>query len=161
MVPAGNPEGIGTVNDLTRKGLWISQPSLEHENNAEHILPMYRQAGGDTLVRTVMEDILNRGETLPSTVHHRKTPERIMRGQAEVGPVWATEITHASGQGLALEGVDVGPDYDQRNRVRYYACPLKNGAHPESGRLFLMFLTSEKAQRITAHYGFTPVGATG
>ena len=161
MVPAGNPQRIAHVRDLAQAGLRISQPSLEHEDIAAHILAMYRAAGGEALVQSIMEDKRRRGETLVTTVHHRETPERILNGQADIGPVWSTEITHARRQGLALEGIDVGPEYDQRNRVRYYACPLKNGSHPETGRLFLMFLTSEKAQRIYARYGFTPVGAAG
>ncbi len=156
MVPAQNPKGLRQVNDLAREGLRISQPSLEHEDIAEHILAMYRQAGGEKLVRSLMEDKANRGETMLTTVHHRETPERILNGQADVGPVWATEVEHARRVGLPLEGVDVGPDLDQRDRVNYYACPLKNGANPENGQLFVSFLQSGEARRIYVQFGFTP-----
>ncbi len=156
MVRAGNPQRIEHVSDLARQGLRISQPSREHEDIAEHILSMYRQAGGEALVQSILKDKRARGQTLLTTVHHRETPERILNGLADVGPVWATEIAHARGQGLALEGVDVGPDYDQRDRVKYFACPLRNGMHPENGRRFLRFLKSEKAQHIYSRYGFTP-----
>ncbi len=59
MVSAGNPLAIRTVGDLARAGLLISQPSLEHEDIAAHILAMYRQAGGETLARriTVFNDL--------------------------------------------------------------------------------------------------------
>ncbi len=160
MVPAGNPKGIKNVNDLARKGLRISQPSIEHEDIAEHITAMYRQAGGDDLVQSILEDKRNRGETLLTTVHHRETPERLMQGRADAGAVWATEIEHARRRKLPLEGVTVGSDFDQRHRVKYYACPLKNGAHPENGRLFLSFLRSERAQNIYKNYGFTPISDT-
>jgi ABC-type molybdate transport system substrate-binding protein len=156
MVPAGNPLGIGSVADLARDGLRISQPSPAHEDIAEHILAMYRQAGGDELLDRIMEAKLERKETLLTTVHHRETPERILSGQADTGPVWATEIEHARASGLPLEGIAIGPDLDQRDRVRYYACPLKNGAHPRNGQRFLAFLKSSEACRIYQKYGFTP-----
>jgi hypothetical protein len=66
MVPAGNPLRIRAVADLARDGLRISQPSPEHEDIAEHILTMYRQDGGDELVRRIMEDKRQRGETVKS-----------------------------------------------------------------------------------------------
>ncbi len=156
MVPAGNPLEIASAVDLAREGLRISQPSLAHEDIAEHILAMYRQAGGEELLRTVMQDKADRGETLLTTVHHRETPEKILNGQADVGPVWATEIVHARRMGLPLAGVDLGPDLDQRDRVRYYACPLINGTNPDNGRRFLSFLQSGEARRIYAGFGFTP-----
>ena len=157
MVPAGNPLGIKTVGDLARDGLRISQPSLEHEDIAEHILAMYRQAGGAELVRRIMEDKRENGETLLTTVHHRETPERLLNGQADAGPVWATEIAHARRRGKSLEGIDIGPDLDQRDRVRYYACPLKDGRNQENGRHFVSFLRSRQAQKIYARYGFTMI----
>ena len=157
MLPAGNPQGIQTVGDLAREGLRISQPSLEHEDIAEHILAMYRQAGGEELARRIIEDKRANGETLLTTVHHRETPERILNGLADVGPVWATEIEHARRSGQPLEGIDVGPELDQRDRVAYYACPLTNGRHQENGRYFLEFLQSIEAQRIYRSYNFTPI----
>ncbi len=160
MVPAGNPLGLKTVGDLDRAGLRISQPSLEHEDIAAHILAMYRQAGGEALARCIMEDKLARGETLLTTVHHRETPERILSGRADVGPVWATEIDHARRQGLLLEGIEIGPQFDQRDRVKYYACPLVSGPNPNNGQRFLGFLQSTEAQRIYCRYGFTPIMGT-
>jgi hypothetical protein len=147
--------GIKGVEDLDRSGLKISQPSLEHEDIAEHIIAMYRRAGGNDLVRTIMEVKLNRSETLLTTVHHRETPERIISDQADVGPVWATEIDHARRSGLALEGIEVGPRLDQHKRAKYYACPLKAGANPGNGQRWLSFLTSREARKIYRDHGFT------
>ncbi len=157
MVPAGNPLEIEGVRDLARDGLRISQPNLEHEDIAEHILAMYRRAGGDELVRYIMEDKHQRGETRFTTVHHRETPDRLVNGQADVGPVWATEIEYARQCGLPLEGIEVGSGLDQSERVNYYACPLKHGAHPETGKAFLTFLRTAAAQSIYRRYGFTPI----
>ena len=157
MLFAGNPLAIKTVEDLGRAGLRISQPSLEHEDIAAHTLTMYRQAGGEALARCIMEDKLARGETLLTTVHHRETPERILSGQADAGPVWATEIEHARRNGLPLDSIAFGPERDQRDRVKYYACPLRNGHNPQNGQRFLEFLQSAEAQGIYRRYGFTPI----
>jgi ABC-type molybdate transport system substrate-binding protein len=160
MVSAGNPLGIAQVTDLAREGLRISQPSTEHEDIAEHILAMYRQAGGAELVDIIMAAKQGRGETVLTTVHHRETPERLLEGRVDAGPVWATEIEHARRRSLPLEGVEVGSDLDQREHVRYYACPLKTGRNPQNARYFLDFLKSPEAAGIYSRHGFIPAGST-
>ena len=159
MVQAGNPRGIRSVRDLGRPGVRISQPNPQHEDIAEHILRMYRQAGGEDLVQRIMTEKQQSGETRLTTVHHRETPQRLLKDRADVGPVWATEVAHALREGRPLEGVAVGEDLDQHREVRYFACPLRNGRNPDHALAFLDFLRSEAARRIYADYGFTPVAS--
>ena len=102
MVAAGNPRGIMSVQDLAQPGIRISQPNPRHEDIAAYVLQMYRQAGGQPLVDRILTDKQGVGETLLTTVHHRETPRRIMDGEADVGPVWATEIAHAEREGWPL-----------------------------------------------------------
>jgi ABC-type molybdate transport system substrate-binding protein len=156
MVAGSNPRGIVAVSDLARSGIRISQPNPRHEDIADHILQMYRDAGGESLVAKIMEDKQRAGETLLTTVHHRETPRRIMEGRVDVGPVWATEVAHAEREGLPLEGVAVGAGLDQRAAVRYLACPVAGGRNPDNGAAFLAFLRSPTARRIYADFGFTP-----
>jgi len=156
MVPEANPLKLATVQDLAADQVRISQPNPEYEDIAEHIINMYRQAGGDPLVERIMETKKQRGATLFTTVHHRQTPERLLSGEADVGPVWATEVAHARSQGLNLAGVGVGPDLDQRDRVNYYACPINTGRNQQNGRAFLDFLRTPAAQEIFRGFGFTP-----
>jgi len=159
MVRAGNPRGISSVHDLGRPGVRISQPNPQHEDIAEHILRMYRQAGGEDLVQRIMTEKQQSGETRLTTVHHRETPQRLLNGRVDVGPVWATEVAHALREGHPLEGVAVGDALDQHRAVHYVACPLRTGRHPENARAFLDFLRSDTARRIYTDFGFTP--ATG
>ena len=158
MVAKGNPHGIKSVRDLGHKGVTISQPNPRYEDIAEHILNMYRAAGGEALVQRIMVDKQQTGETRLTMVHHRETPQRLMKGRVDVGPVWATEIEHARRVGHPLEGVEVGQDLDQRGRVRYFACPIRIGRNPAQGKAFLDFLRSDTARRIYAAFGFTPAG---
>lgn len=157
MVKRGNPRGIASVPDLGRPGVIISQPNPQHEDIAEHILRMYREAGGENLVHRIMTDKVQSGETKLTTVHHRETPRWLLEGKVDVGPVWATEIEHALREGLPMEGIDVGPCLDQRDVVRYFACPIRTGCNPQNGEAFLAFLQSGTARQIYRSYGFMPV----
>ncbi|MEJ2672093.1 MAG: substrate-binding domain-containing protein [Deltaproteobacteria bacterium] len=157
MVRENNPLKISSVQDLAADQVRISQPNPQYEDIAEHIVNMYQQAGGQPLVTQIMETKNNQGTTILTTVHHRQTPERLLSGEADVGPVWATEVAHARQQGLPLEGVEVGPDLDQRSRVNYFACPIDTGRNRDNGLAFLAFLKTGTAQDIFKHYGFTPV----
>lgn len=154
MVPFGNPAGITGVEDLGREEIRISQPDPQHEDIGYHIIDMYRQAGGDALVRRIMKEKKAAGTTLFTRVHHRETPDKIKEGAVDVGPVWATETVHARQTGLAFEVVEPGRILDQRDRVNYFICGLKNGRNPENGRKFLEFILSPAARKIYQKYGF-------
>jgi ABC-type molybdate transport system substrate-binding protein len=156
MVPEQNPAGIRSVMDLGRDEIRISQPSPEYEDIAFHIMDMYRQAGGEELVHRIMEEKRAEGTTILTRVHHRETPLRMTKRTVDVGPVWATEIDHARRTGLPVDVVEPGEKLDQRDRINYYICRLKNAPHPEQGEAFLDFITSPHAQQIYASCGFVP-----
>ena len=156
MVPEGNPARINAVQDLGRSEVRISQPNPEYEDIAFHIMNMYRDAGGETLVHRIMEEKRAEGTTILTTVHHRETPLRIEKGEVDVGPVWSTEIKHAQHHNLPVDVVDPGEGLDQRKKINYYICPLKSSTNPENGAKFLQFIKSSKAQGIYKKYGFIP-----
>ncbi len=160
MVPEGNPAQIASVSDLGGDDVRISQPSPEYEDIAHYIIEMYGQAGGQTLVERIMEQKRAEGTTILTIVHHRETPLRIAKRTVDVGPVWATEIIHARQTGLAVDVVEPGKDLDQRDRINYYICRLKNGANRENAEKFLDFIKSDRAQGIYKSYGFVPHFAT-
>ena len=156
MVPAGNPAHIKSVQDLARSEVRISQPNPEYEDIAFHIMEMYRDAGGENLLRQIMDIKRAEGTTILTTVHHRETPLRIGKGEVDVGPVWATEVKHAQQKNLPVDVVDPGEDLDQREKINYYICGLKGSANPENGAKFLEFIKSSVAQGIYEKYGFIP-----
>ncbi|MEJ2688711.1 MAG: substrate-binding domain-containing protein [Deltaproteobacteria bacterium] len=154
MVPAGNPANIQSVTDLGKNNIRISQPDPENEDIGHHIINMYRQAGGEALVKKIMEEKKALGETLLTTVHHRETPARIKERSVDVGPVWSTETIYARNSGLPFEVVKPGEVFDQRDRVNYYICRLKNSGNPENAEKFLDFAKSSTAQKIFEKFGF-------
>ncbi len=158
MVPEGNPAGIETVADLGKDEVRISQPDPANEHIAFHIIDMYRQAGGEQLVRRIMEEKRAGGTTILTVVHHRETPLRIEKQTVDVGPVWATEAIHARTTGLKFDLVEPGKALDQRERINYYICKLKKAPHPEGANAFYNFILSQEAQDIYVRYGFVPHG---
>ena len=156
MLPFGNPAGITSVNDLGKDEIRISQPDPANEDIAYHIIEMYQEAGGPELVKKIMETKRAEGTTIMTLVHHRETPLRIAKATVDVGPVWATEVIHATKHGLACDRFDPGPPLDQRNRINYYVCCLKNAPHPDAAQRFLDFILSEKAAEIYSRHGFVP-----
>lgn len=156
MVPRGNPAKIRSVHDLARDDVRISQPDPENEDIAYHIIDMYRQAGGDDLVKRIMEEKRAEGTTILTLVHHRETPLRIEKRTVDVGPVWVTEAVQAQATQLAFEVIEPGEQLDQREKINYYICALKNASHPQNGRKFIDFILSPAGQQIYQKYGFLP-----
>lgn len=156
MVAEGNPSGIKAVTDLARDDVRISQPDPENEDIAFHIIDMYRQAGGEALVRRIMEEKRAEGTTILTVVHHRETPLRLRKKTVDAGPVWATEAVHAHSTGLAFDVVEPGEKLDQRHAINYYICRLKDAPHPDNARRFLEFIRSSPAREIYRKYGFLP-----
>ena len=156
MVPDGNPAGIRKIEDLAREEVRISQPDPANEDIAFHIIDMYRQAGGEQLVRRIMDEKRSEGTTIFTVVHHRETPLRIAKKTVDVGPVWATEVIHARTSGLKFEVVEPGRELDQRDNINYYICKLKKAPHPDSANAFYNYILSPEAQQLYERYGFVP-----
>jgi ABC-type molybdate transport system substrate-binding protein len=154
MVPPGNPARISAVTDLGRETVRVSQPDPANEDIAFHIMDMYRQAGGEKLVRRIMEEKRDQGTTLYTIVHHRETPLRIAEGSVDVGPVWVTEAIHAAAIGFSFDAVEPGEKMDRRDHVNYYICKLSPSHNPENAQKFFSFIQSSTAQDIYRKYGF-------
>jgi ABC-type molybdate transport system substrate-binding protein len=74
----------------------------------------------------------------------------------DVGPVWVTEAVQAQATQLAFEVIEPGEQLDQREKINYYICALKNAPHPQNGRKFIDFILSPAGQQIYQKYGFLP-----
>jgi ABC-type molybdate transport system substrate-binding protein len=153
MVRRGNPLGIKNVADLARDDVRISQPGAL-EDISHHILRMYEESGGNTLVRKITEDKKADGTTLYTAVHHRETPLRLRKGTVDVGPVWATEVINAIKNDLSVEAVEPGEKLDQRHNVNYFIAKVARGCNPANADKFLQFIKSGRAQQIYKNYGF-------
>jgi ABC-type molybdate transport system substrate-binding protein len=154
LVPAANPASIASVSDLGGDHVRISQPNPANEDIAYHIMDMYRDAGGDALVHRIMEEKRADGTTIMTVVHHRETPLRLQKGTVDVGPVWATEAVHARLRQLPVSVIEPGPVLDQRHRINYYICKLRQSPNPRNAEKFLAFIASDHACAIYDKHGF-------
>ena len=155
MVPEGNPSGVMFVQDLGRDDVRISQTG-DLEDISTYVTAMYRAAGGESLVKRILDEKRAEGTTILTLVHHRETPLRIKKGTVNVGPVWATEVFNALKQGLKVKAVDPGEKLDQRDKVNYFIAKLKKAGNPANADKFLDFIKSREAQEIYKKYGFVP-----
>jgi molybdate transport system substrate-binding protein len=152
MIPAGNPKGIHSLNDLGRADVRLSMPNPQWEGVAQQIAASLRKAGGESLYEAVYQQKVKSGETVLSEIHHRQTPMRLMSGRADAGVTWASEVKFQQSIGNPIEGVAI-PE-DQNTTAIYAGGVMTDAPHPQIGAQWLAFLKSPEAQAIYHQYGF-------
>ena len=158
MVPSGNPQRIASLNDLAHPGLRLSMPNPEWEGVANQIAASLRKAGGEPLYQAVYQEKVKNGQTTLTEIHHRQTPTRIMKKQADAGVTWASEVRFEERIGNPIEGIKI-PDAENVTAV-YAGGVLRNAPHPALAAQWLAFLKSTEAQSIYHQYGFRSLPAS-
>jgi ABC-type molybdate transport system substrate-binding protein len=158
MVAAGNPKGIGGPEDLARDDLVQSHPNPVTEGifkfyGSEMLkdLGLYDKVTGGQECRSCWAV---EGKTWFTSRHHRETPDRIEKGEADVGIVWTTEVVHAKAQGRPLDGVPIPAPLNKQDKVNYAIGMLNTGRNPDNAAAFLDYLATDEAQAIYTSYGF-------
>ena len=162
MIAEGNPKGIAGVEDLGRDDLVQSHPNPLTEGifkfyGSEMLkdLGLYEKVTGGQECKSCWAV---EGKTWFTSRHHRETPDRIEKGEADVGIVWTTEVVHAKAQGRPIDGVAIPAPYNKQGKVNYAIGIVNTGRNPENAARFLQYLATDEAQAIYMRYGF--VGAT-
>ena len=162
MVAAGNPKDIKGPEDLGRDDLVQSHPNPLTEG-------IFKFYGSEMLKDLDLHDKVTGGQQCKScwavegktwftSRHHRETPDRIEKGEADVGIVWTTEVAHAKAEGRAIDGVAIPAPLNKQDKVGYAIGVLKTGRNQTQALRFLSYLGNDRAQSIYQKYGF--VGAT-
>ena len=160
MVHTGNPRGIRSLKDLGNDQLRLSMPNPAWEGVARQIEDSLRKAGGEELVRKVMDAKVKSGTTFLTHIHHRQTPMRIMNGKSDAGVTWSSEVRFQEKIGNPISGVDIAAD--QNTTAIYAAAALRNAPHAAAARAWVSYLNSAEAQAIYRKFGFGPAeAATG
>jgi ABC-type molybdate transport system substrate-binding protein len=154
MVHAGNPRGIRSLRDLGRDDLRLSMPNPEWEGVARQIAASLRKAGGEDLVRKVMDAKVKSGTTFLTHIHHRQTAMRILSGKSDAGVTWSSEVRFQEKIGNPISGV--GIPANENTTAIYAAAVLRNAPHAAAARAWVAYLSSEKAQAIYRKFGFGP-----
>ncbi len=158
MVAKGNPKGIKGPEDLGRDDLVQSHPNPLTEGifkfyGAQMLkdLGLYDKVTGGAKCKSCWAVP---GKTWFTSRHHRETPYRIEKGEADVGIVWTTEVKHAQAQGRPIEGVPIPAPYNMQHKVGYAIGTLTTGRNLHNAERYLAYLGTPEAQAIYAKYGF-------
>jgi len=153
MVAKGNPKKIQSLLDLGRKEVRVSMPNPSWEGIGKRIEEAYIKAGGDALKKMIMETKVEDSTTYLTQIHHRQSPMRILYGQSDAAPVWASETYY---QQMIHHPVDNIAIPDKENiTASYIAGLLKAAPHLQAAKDFMKFLVSAEAKDIYKKYGFT------
>ena len=162
MVAAGNPKGIKGPEDLGRDDLVQSHPNPLTEGifkfyGSEMLkdLGLYEIVTGNAECRSCWAV---EGKTWFTSRHHRETPDRIEKGEADVGIVWTTEVVHAKAENRPIGGVAIPAPLNKQGKVNYAIGIMTNGRNAENAARYLAYLGTADAQSIYEKYGF--IGAT-
>jgi ABC-type molybdate transport system substrate-binding protein len=162
MVASGNPKGIKGPEDLARDDLVQSHPNPLTEGifkfyGSEMLkdLGLHEKVTGGSECRScwAVED-----KTWFTSRHHRETPDRIEKGEADVGIVWATEVVHAKAEGRPIDGVPIPTPLNKIDKVNYAIGIMLNGRNAENAARYQAYLATPEAQAIYKNYGF--IGAS-
>jgi len=158
MVAQGNPKGIKGPEDLGRDDLVQSHPNPLTEGifkfyGSEMLkdLGLYEKVTGGAECRSCWAI---EGKTWFTSRHHRETPDRIEKGEADVGIVWTTEVVEAKRQGRPIDGVAIPAPLNKQDKVNYAIGTLNTGRNQENAAAFLAYLATDAAQSIYESYGF-------
>ena len=163
MVAEGNPKGIRGPEDLARDDLVQSHPNPLTEGifkfyGSEMLkdLGLYEKVTGGAMCKSCWAVP---GKTWFTSRHHRETPDRIEKGEADVGIVWTTEVVEAKKQGRKIDGVPIPAPYNKADKVGYAIGKLTKAKNQEAADAFLRYIATDEAQSIYAKYGFVPASA--
>jgi ABC-type molybdate transport system substrate-binding protein len=158
MVAEGNPKDIKGPEDLGRDDLVQSHPNPLTEGifkfyGSEMLkdLGLYEKVTGGKECRSCWAID---GKTWFTSRHHRETPDRIEKGEADVGIVWTTEVVHAKAEGRPIDGVAIPAPLNKQGKVNYAIGIMKNGRNTDNAARFLAYLATDDAQAIYENYGF-------
>ena len=158
MVAAGNPKGIKGPEDLGRDDLVQSHPNPLTEGifkfyGSEMLkdLGLHEKVTGGAECKSCWAV---EGKTWFTSRHHRETPDRIEKGEADVGIVWTTEVVEAKRKGRPIDGVSIPAPLNKQDKVNYAIGTLNTGRNQDNAAAFLAYLATDEAQAIYESYGF-------
>ncbi len=158
MIAEGNPKEIKGPEDLGRDDLVQSHPNPLTEG-------IFKFYGSEMLKDLGLHEEITggaeckscwaiEGKTWFTSRHHRETPDRIEKGEADVGIVWTTEVVHAKAEGRPIDGVAIPAPLNKIDKVNYAIGTMKNGRNASNAARYLSYLASDEAQAIYESYGF-------
>ena len=160
MIAKGNPKSIKDFKDLGRDDLIQSHPNPLTEGifkfyGSEMLkdLDLYTKITADQKCKSCWAV---KDRVWFTSRHHRETPDRIEKGEADIGIVWTTEVVHAKATGRAIEGIAIPMPFNKKDKVNYAIGIMNKGRNKDNAKRYLEYLATDEAQAIYESYGFIP-----
>lgn len=134
VVPAGNPLGIDSLDDLLAPDLTLSLCG-EEVPCGKYAGQAFEKAGLEVPPAGDQENV-------------KGVLTQVQLGEADAGIVYLTDVLAAED----VEGIDLAAD--QQVEATYPASVLADASNPEAAAAFLAFLTGEEARSILEALGF-------
>jgi molybdate transport system substrate-binding protein len=137
VVPADNPAGVRSVDDLSRPGV-------------DYVVCVPSAPCGD-VAATVLDEA---GITAPAASEEtdvKAVLSKVQLGEADAGLVYATD---AAAAGDSVRSFDIPGSQD--SSTRYLVAALDEAGAPDLARAWVALVLSDRGQRILADAGFGP-----
>jgi molybdate transport system substrate-binding protein len=154
IMPAPNPAGIATLQDLAQSGLKLvlTRKEVPVGNYARQSLDKMSQdaAFGRDFATRVLANLVSEETNVKQVV------TKVQLGEADAGIVYASDVTPA------VRGVlQVLPIPEPLNVVaRYPIAVVKDAANAAGARTFIEYVLSPAGQAILTRHGFLAAGAS-
>ena len=153
IVPAGNPGGVASLQDLGKPGLRLvlaaqavpvglySLDFLEKAGQAAEYGPDYRDS--------VLNNVVSYEENVKAVL------TKVVLGEADAGIVYTSDVAGASAD--QVDRLDI-PD-ELNTLAAYPIAALNDGPNGAAAQAFVDFVLSSAGQDILAAYGFAPAAS--
>ena len=150
VVPAGNPGGIASLEDLAAPGrkIAIGAESVPVGTYARTVLEKMNSGLGSDFSRRVMSNVVTEANKVTAIV------SSVSLGEVDAGFVYVTDATSA---GDKVERIDIPNEYQSDPLPTYPIAVVKTNRSGEVAQRFIDFLLSAEGQRILQKYDFLPV----
>jgi molybdate transport system substrate-binding protein len=153
IVPANNPAGIHTLQDLARPKikLVLANKAVPVGNYSRQALAKMSQdpAFGSDFADRVLANLVSEETNV------KQVAAKVQLGEADAGLVYATDVTPAIRQ--AVRVIAIPPQHNVL--ARYPIAIVKGARNQEGARAFIEYVLSPAGQAILERYGFLAAGS--
>mgnify|MGYP003288461392 CR=1 FL=1 len=153
VIPADNPAGIKTLQDLAKPKLKLVLASKDVPvgNYSRQALDKMSQdpAFGNEFAKRVLANLVSEETNV------KQVASKVQLGEADAGIVYSTDVTQAIRSTVRV--IDIPPEF---NVIAKYPIAAVKGARNESGaRAFIDYVLSPAGQVILTRHGFLVAGS--
>ncbi len=140
-VAKGNPEGILSIEDLTKEGLRVGLTDPQYSTCGEMVFALLEKKGIKTAVLDNVENRLTKG--------HSNLGTFMQTGAVDAVIMW-NGVAHSFGEHLEVVPVP----YEYETDIRVHVIGLSYSENPELVKQFISYV-KENGENVFASYGYT------